>query len=389
MRTATDRLRVGYVLGNLVIGGAERQVLTRIVGLQDLGVDVFVVSLSRAGSLAPEYRRRGVRTYEIARSRSVEPRRLRELVRILRAERPHIVQGEQYDAGAYARIAAILAGVPIRILAVRSAYPALRARYRCLESVLKRFTNAYLVNAQAIKERTLAFHGVAPERVHVIYNAHDPAKVPTRRRDEVRRDLGLGEDALAIGILATFSPEKNHALFLEFAHRVIPRHPNARFLLIGDGSERPIIESAIGRLGIGDRLRLLGMRTDAPDLLAALDVSVNTSVREGLNNALLESIAVGVPCLASRVGGTPELVTPGVHGELFDLGSLDDMVAKFEKMVGRLDEYRRSIREGHDEFLLRFDRGRIIDQEHALFRNLLDEKKITIELRARPEVTSK
>jgi glycosyltransferase involved in cell wall biosynthesis len=319
----------------------------------------------------------------------MELRRLRELIRILRAERPHIVQGEQYDAGAYARIAAILAGVPIRMLAVRSAYPALRPRYRWLESILKRFTSAYLVNARAIKERTLAFHGVAPEKVHVIYNAYDPAKAPTRPPAEIRRGLGLGEDALVIGIVATFSPEKNHTLFLEFAHRIIPRHPNARFLLIGDGSERGGIETAIERLGIGGRVRLLGMRTDVRDLLSVLDVSVNTSVREGLNNALLESIAAGVPCLASRVGGTPELVTPGVHGELFDVMSLDDMVAKFEKMDGRLDEYRRSIREGRDAFLPRFDGDRIVEQEHALFQKLLDEKKIKVEIRAGSAVAPK
>lgn len=358
----TRRIKVAYIIGALGVGGAERQLLKKMLLLRDRGIDLVLVALSSGGTLGEEFRRHGLRVIELSRTHSMEFGRIRKLAEILRTEAPDIVHGEQYQAGAYARIAGILARVPVRIHAIRSAYPKLRRRYRVAEALLKGFTDAYMVNAQAIKERTVAHHGIDPAKVHVIPNVFDPGDHAVRPAGEVRAALGLGDASPVIGIIASLDPEKNHGLFLAFAREVRERSPGARFLLIGDGARRPVVEAEIDRLGLSSSASLLGIRRDVPDILQVLDVSVNCSIREGLCNAIIESLAAGVPVLASRVGGNPELVREGRDGELFESGSLPSMLAAYEKLAANPARYRASIAQGRDAFLARFRGDTIADE---------------------------
>jgi glycosyltransferase involved in cell wall biosynthesis len=341
-------------------------------------VEVIVIGLSRGGTLADDFRRFGCRTYEIERRHAFDAKRLVELIRIFRQEKPHVVFAEMYDAGAYARVAARITRVPAVIQTIRSAYRELRLRYRFIESVLRHITHAYVVNADAIKDRAVRTHGLDPDIVHVIYNLIDHTMPATRSRDTVRAELSLADDESAIALVASFSPEKNHPLFLDFARQLRQREPRARFFLVGDGAERSRIESLIRKHGLESSVELLGMRGDVADLLRAMDLSVNCSHREGLCNALLESLLMDVPVLASRVGGTPELVTTGVHGELFDPGSVADMVAKAEMMLPRLDAYRSRIHDDQDAIRAMFDPDRVTEQELYLFMDVLTRRGVDV-----------
>jgi glycosyltransferase involved in cell wall biosynthesis len=376
-------VKIAYVLGELGVGGAERQLLRKLELARERGVEIVVVALSIGGQLADAYARRGITVHQLRRHGSRDVARVLRLTQILRRERPHIVHGEQYDAGAYARVAGVLAGVPVRVLAIRSAYPRLRLRYRITETVLKHVTDAYVVNAEEIKRRTIAFHAIPPERVHVQYNVFDPREAPRRTPAEVRAELGLDGNETVLGLVASFSPEKNHVLFLEMARRLADERDDVRFLLVGDGKERRRIEATIERLNLADRVMLLGMRSDVNDLLQVIDVSVNTSIREGLCNALLESLAAGAPVLASRVGGTPELVDDGRHGKLFTSGSVTDMLSATRELLGDLDGYRSRVRADRDRILAPFDETRLTDAAMATYQELLARKGIAADVPVR------
>jgi len=371
-------LKVAYVIGELGVGGAERQLLKKMRLLKERGLEMIVIALSQGGTLAEDFRRGDFGIYQLPRAHSMEAGRIKRLMEIFRTERPHIVHAEQYVAGGYARVAALLTGVPVRVQAIRSAYPRIRARYRISEAILARFTDAYVVNAEAIKRRTVDTHGVDPAEVHVVLNVFDAAEASTRPRDEVRAELGLTDGELAVGIVASLEPEKNHPLFLRFARRVCDVRDDVRFFLIGDGKGRPAIEATRSELGLDDRVSLLGMRCDVPDLLGAIDVSVNCSIREGLCNAILESIAGGVPVLASAVGGTPEIVDDGRHGELFPSNDVDAMVAAFDRLAADLPGYRDRIREDHATFLDRFSGPRIAREMDAIYRDCVARKGIEV-----------
>lgn len=138
-----------------------------------------------------------------------------------------------------------------------------------------------------------------------------------------RRENGLQKDLLLYTCVASFGKAKNHLQLLDSFAVVSRKAPNARLLLVGDGELRGAILEKAARLGLQDKLNLLGVRHDIPAILAASDVFVLPSLWEGNPLALMEAMAAGLPCVATRVGGVPELVQDGVTGLLVEPARTD------------------------------------------------------------------
>ena len=133
-----------------------------------------------------------------------------------------------------------------------------------------------------------------------------------RSSDDVRKELGIDADANVLGHVGRFDVPKNHTFLLEIAAEVIQREPAACLLLVGDGPLRPAVLEQARRLGISDRVVVAGMRSDVPDLLAAMDLFVFPSLYEGLPLTVLEAQATGVPCILSDVISNEVDVVPGL-----------------------------------------------------------------------------
>jgi glycosyltransferase involved in cell wall biosynthesis len=146
-----------------------------------------------------------------------------------------------------------------------------------------------------------------------------PLAAVTARRDEraaQRLKLGLGDGDIAVTTVANLRRTKDYPTLLRAAVDVLAAHPDVVFLAAGQGPLEEEIRAEIETLGLGDRFRLLGYVDDAVGLLSASDVFVLGSQVEGLSIALLEAMAMGLPVVATAVGGTPEVVTDGVEGRL-------------------------------------------------------------------------
>jgi len=372
--TTSSPLKVAYVVGQLGVGGAERQLLKKMIHLRKLGLEMVVIALAGGGSLSEDFERENFSIYQLSRGHNLELGRVLKLASILRAEKPQIVHGEQYGAGGYARLAGFLAGTPIQVLAIRSAYPVVRARYRFAEKLLGPRTDAYVVNAEAIKRRTVEHHGIDPDKIHVILNVYDPPTTEPLPAAEMRTKLGIAPDKLIVGIIASFDTEKNHVLFLKFAREVSKTRSDVVFLCVGDGRQRPLREAEAKEYGISDQVHFLGTRRDITDLLGVFDVSVNCSIREGLCNAIIESVAAGVPILASNVGGTPEIVVDREHGRLFESNNVESMTATFFELIEDLPGYRARIAAYLPSFLGSLSGDHIVKELHDFYRNLVNAK---------------
>ncbi len=139
-----------------------------------------------------------------------------------------------------------------------------------------------------------------------------------RDGERVRRELGIPADAPLVGKVANFYRGwKGHDTFLAAAAMVLERRPRVRFLLVGHETDNAKMRAMVERAGLADRVALAGYRSDVPDVLAALDVSVNSPrAGEGLSGAVRESLAAGLPVVATDVGGNRELVLDGETGLL-------------------------------------------------------------------------
>jgi glycosyltransferase involved in cell wall biosynthesis len=134
--------------------------------------------------------------------------------------------------------------------------------------------------------------------------------------------------------VANLRPEKGHDTLIDAVPRVLAAHPDAEFIVAGDGPLAPALAARARSRGVAHRVSFLGRSDDVSALLAASDIFVLPSRSEALPNAVIEAMAAGLPIVASRVGGIPELITPGVNGHLVPPG---DPPALAEAIVELMD----------------------------------------------------
>jgi glycosyltransferase involved in cell wall biosynthesis len=251
-----------------------------------------------------------------------------ELIRLLRRERPDILHASSSKAGILGRFAAVAARVPIRIFTAHGwAFAAhqglVSVLYRWADRAAARVTTTTICVSENERVQGVRARTCRAERTVVIRNAVDAAAAPHARHDHATPRL------VAVGRL------KRPKDFLTLVRALAALGPGsfAEALIVGDGPDRAAIEREISRLGLEDRVRLAGERSDVPELLAAADVFVLSSASEGLPLSVMEAMAAGLPVVASAVGGIPELVIDGETGLLVPAGDATELTAALERVL--------------------------------------------------------
>lgn len=302
-----------------------------------------------------------------------------ELYRALKAERPDVLHTHSSKAGIVGRIAGRLAGVPLIVhtahgFGFNDRQPALTRRlYVALEKWTARMADALVFVSQANQDQARRLGIGRRDRHRLIRSGVDLAKLAALRgkadRTAVRASLGLPADARLVTTLSAFKPQKNLSDFIRMAKRVAEAAPNASFVLIGDGEQRPELEKAVRDSGLGRRVAMPGWRRDAAEILAASDVFVLTSLWEGLPRALVEAAALGIPSLCYDTDGVRDLLSAGA-GEIVpqgDVAALADGVARLvnDAVLAQAMADGQSARIGPE-----FDIHGMVRSQEGLYREL-------------------
>lgn len=235
-------------------------------------------------------------------------------IREARAEIVHCHSAHAHPPGA---IAAWLASVPV-VVSRRVDFAVARHALSALKYRMP--VDRYLCISRGVIE-AMAGSGVPRERLALVPSGVPlpPEGAPEPRRDaepNLRSLIGAGTEAIVVGTVAALAPHKNHADLARAAAIVLAGRPAVHFVWIGEGECRPALERQIASLGIGGRVHLLGFRADARALLAQFEVFALSSYLEGLCTSLLDAQALGVPVVATAVGGIPDVVEHGRTGLL-------------------------------------------------------------------------
>jgi glycosyltransferase involved in cell wall biosynthesis len=222
--------------------------------------------------------------------------------------------------------------------------------WRRLDRVANAWSDVITANSRAVASDTEARDGYDVSCIVVIPNGLDFTHLDQARgcRDEMRNDLGLSKSDVALAMVANLIPYKGHSELIEAFARIAAGDLRLKLFLIGEdrGIMRFLIDSA-RRLGVADRVNLMGQRSDVPMLLSAMDIGVLASHEEGFSNALLEKLAAGLPVVATDVGGNPEALEGMPNCFLVRPQDTEDLARGLRDAVGSLgaDDRNRKIRQ--------------------------------------------
>lgn len=316
-------LHVVHCVLSLNIGGLERNVVNQVREGQKLGQRVSVVCLDEPGILAPKVEALGVTPLVLGRRAGLRPGMILRVRRALAELRPDVVHTHQRATLFYAGAAARMLGVPVVVHTehTREAYDT-RFRTRLLGQLSGNFCDVFYCLTQEFAD-LVCETGVAPaNKVRIIQNGIDISSF-TESLDttiDIRKVHGIPRDAPLIGVVARHTSVKALDVLIRAFARVRQTIPAARLVLVGDGPLRSDLERLAIDLGMNDAMHFAGFQPHSGPYLRAMDVFTLSSREEGMPQSALEAAMVGVPIVASRVGGIPEVVQDGVTGLLVNFG---------------------------------------------------------------------
>jgi glycosyltransferase involved in cell wall biosynthesis len=407
------RLRVAQIVGT---GDGARWIADICEGLRSRGYDACAIVSAPDGSLVDRLTSLGIPVHSTRldpRLRLGTPLRLAasaffllvlgiRLAWLLRRERIDVAQSHIWWSILVGRVGSWIARTPIRLSHVPGPYHLESSTLRRIDLMTQWMDHRLIAGSQFI-DSAYASAGVPEQRRRCIHYGADPARFdPTvTDRSSFRRDLGIEADAPLVGQVAffygrvqsRFGPPhlrgrgiKGQEDFIDAARLVLDEVPSARFVLVGGGwgvegeEEKRAVEGRAAALGLGQAVLFTGTRSDIPQVLSALDVSVQCSHSENLGGTI-ESLLMEVPTIATRVGGMPESVRHEETGLLVPPRDPEALAEAILQMLRAPEWAKELARAGRKLMLERFTIQRTVADLDALYSELARERGLVPEAR--------
>jgi glycosyltransferase involved in cell wall biosynthesis len=314
-------------------------------------------------------REAGVAFLPLGRRRRSEVLPWRRLAAYIRRERVDVVHAHMFGSNLWGTVIGRLTGVPVVVAHEHTwSFEGEPLRRLLDRELIARWSDAFICVSRADRRKMIEIERIPAERIRFIPNGIAP-RAPTPGRD-LRAELGVGSGPL-VGAVGSLRAQKAYDVLIQAAARLRKDHPDLHVLIAGGGPEQARLEALISELGLGDIVFLLGRRLDTPDILAELDVAVCASHFEGSPLAVMEYMEAGLPIVATRVGGIPDLIDDGVHGLLVEPDSPIVLAQAIEDLLN--DRSRASALGAHARERRRreFDLDVMVHNVEALYDELL------------------
>jgi glycosyltransferase involved in cell wall biosynthesis len=322
-------LKLLFVIDNIEFGGGERVFAQIINGLMHKPYELFLAS-NPGKELYQAINRRAVRCLPVDFSNRMNVSSLKSLIRMIKQNGIDIVHAQGGRAEFYARAASRIAGsvryvstiaMPVEGYDVSGLR---RTIYCFLDRFTEKYVDRFIVVSDVLKRQMIEGHGVPAEKVIRIYNGietlhYDPDRGASDN-PRVKADWGFRSEDRVVGAVGRLVWQKGFEYLIRGIPDILKAHSETRFLFVGDGPLRGPLQDLSASLGMSHRIVFSGFQRDIKDILAAMDVFVIPSLREGFPMVTLEAMAMAKPIIATNIDGITEQISDGLDGFLVPPG---------------------------------------------------------------------
>lgn len=361
--------RLAFCITDLDAGGAERALVQLVTRLDRSRWEPKVFCLSRPGELVKPLAEAGVPVDCLGARKRRNLGVIVRLTRSLRRWHPELLQTYLFHANISGRVAGRLAGVKKIVAGIRVAEK--RSRWPLwLDRATRSLVDHHVCVSRGVADFSIRNARLPAERVSVIHNGVNVQQFADAPVADLS-SLGIPPESRTILFVGRLDAQKEPFLLLAAAKGLIPVHRDLHFLFVGDGPQKPQLESWVEAHGLHSQVHFVGRRNDVASLYKAAECLALPSRWEGLPNVVLEAMAAGLPVVAARVEGTEELIRSHETGLLVEPGSAVELAGGLALMLSDGAQAREMAQEAQMVVSQRFRWDETVSRYDALYRRLL------------------
>jgi len=383
MERIIRRICVVLVIDDLGYGGTERQVIELANNLDPDQFDVHVCSLSDHVPLSSKLRDAGHRLHVINKAHRLDPIIILRLAHLLRTLKADIVHGYHFGTEIICRLAGRMARTPLVVGSERNANCPIRKDHILVLKLTRRCVDIIVANSNSGAESNARIFRRPQSDYRVVHNGVDTERFRPMDGSKIRQELGIPIQCPVVGAFANFKKQKNHPMLFRAFNLVLQSFPDARLLLVGDqpvdikGSfdgYRAQLDHLIDDLEIRHRCIFLGHQKNVERIYSACDITVLSSFHEGTPNVLLESMACGVPVVATNVCDNAYIVKDGEVGHLVAVGDEAAMANRMELLLSKTALRQEMGRKARSWVAGEFSTKRLAEKMESVYMEFLKAK---------------
>jgi len=370
-------IKVCHLLDNLNVGGLEE--IAKEIALHLKGYEHKVLCLKKKGFLSGEIEDGGIEVVGFGFENSSALPCIRRLVKELKKEKFDIVHCYGLFPSMWGRIAAVFAGVPVKIIHCGNIYSDPSFKDYVKFKALTFFTDKIIAVADAVKRSLVEFLGISPDRIEVVHSGVEEFRAPSvEEKIEIRKGLGIKEEDFIIGTIGRLVEIKGHSYLLEAMAQLKAGGSDIKCLIVGYGPAMDPLKNMAEGLGLKGNIVFTGLRTDLDRMLSLMNIFVLPSiVREGLSLALAAAASAGLPLIATSVGGNSEIVLDSRNGFIVGPKDAPAIADKIRHLIDNPIERKRMGEESRKIWKAGFTSEEMLEKIGNIYRGLLLMKRIT------------
>lgn len=363
------KLRVLHVTFDMAIGGTEQVIRQLVLNLPsaEFTNEIFCID-GKVGAVGEALAATGIPIHQAARRRGLDKTLIRTLRQTIREGQFDVVHCHQYTPWVYGWFAAWGTKAKVVFTEHGRFFPdRYRGKALPLNFLMALTTSAITAISSATRDALAKYEWVPKFKVKVVYNGIQPLHPDLLQVAALREELKITPNQLVLGTVARLDPVKNQAMMLRAFAQVVAEYPDTRLLIVGDGPTRQLLEQLAKKLAIQDCIVFTGFRTNVADYLALMHIYLLSSHTEGTSMTLLEAMHLGLPCVATAVGGNPEIVQHEQTGLLSADDDSDNFAFNIKRLLVSANEMKLFGRHGKLRFTDFFSVEKMVVQYRSIY----------------------